>query len=48
VDGQIKKMLDNNQVFKNTTAILTTVPGVGIGTACTLIACCPELGKVKK
>jgi len=46
VDGQIKKMLDNTQVFKNTAALLTTVPGVGMGTASTLIACCPELGKV--
>ena len=46
VDSQIKKTLDNTPVFKSTVALLITVPGVGIGTASTLIACCPELGSV--
>ena len=46
VDSQIKKTLDQSHIFKKTATLLITTPGIGIGTASTLIACCPELGSV--
>ena len=46
IETLLAQSINLNEQQKCDAAILKTAPGVGIGVATTLIACCPELGKI--
>jgi transposase len=48
LEEQIAKLIQNNDDWRATAALLQTVPGVGAGLASTLVAELPELGKVNR
>jgi transposase len=48
IDKQIAELLDSDDEWKRLVEIITSVPGVGPGTAATLIAELPELGELNR
>lgn len=46
ISSQIDVLIEGDNDFKNKAKIITSIPGVGIGTAATFIALLPEIGKV--
>jgi transposase len=48
LDREIARLIDRDDDWRGRAALLTSVPGVGAGTAATLIAELPELGRVTR
>lgn len=46
IDGELERVIENSPVWRAKEDLLTSVPGIGVGTARTLIAKLPELGQV--
>ena len=48
LEGEIKNMLDSNPSWREQTALVSSVPGIGPVTAATLLAELPELGTLNR
>ena len=47
-DTELETRINNSSVYKALSALLSSVPGVGVVTATTLVAMLPELGKLSR
>jgi transposase len=48
VETELETQINNSSVYKALSALLSSVPGVGVVTATTLVAMLPELGKLSR